>query len=136
MKANYKDILDRIAEEPIWFDEAGVPRYCDFSPNEISNIYAKEVALVEIACQNCGTRFNVAIAYDPMADLITPWKDMQFTMVDSIKGGGIGYGDPPNIWCCPPGPTMSSDTIRVIEFWYKNKDLSWERDPKLEIVFQ
>ena len=40
MHQHYKDILDRIAEPPVWFDEHGVPRFGDFSPRNLSNIYA------------------------------------------------------------------------------------------------
>jgi hypothetical protein len=32
MLQHYEDILSRIAEPPRWFDEQGVPRYCEFAP--------------------------------------------------------------------------------------------------------
>jgi hypothetical protein len=40
MYRRYDDILSRIAEEPTWFDEHAVPRYCTFAPDQIANIYA------------------------------------------------------------------------------------------------
>ena len=40
MLPNYEDILSRIAEPPRWFDEQGVPRYCEFAPHRIANIYS------------------------------------------------------------------------------------------------
>jgi len=45
MLQHYEDILSRIAEPPRWFDEQGVPRYCEFAPHCIANIYADECAL-------------------------------------------------------------------------------------------
>lgn len=58
----YDDILSRIPEEPIWFDEHAVPRYCEFDPKRVANAYADEVALVEVTCQSCGRLFHVAFA--------------------------------------------------------------------------
>jgi hypothetical protein len=43
MLQHYEDILSRIAEPPRGFDEHGVPRYCDFAPHRIANIYAREI---------------------------------------------------------------------------------------------
>ena len=45
MHQHYKDILDRIDEAPTWFDDYGVPRFGDFSPSRLGNIYAYEAAL-------------------------------------------------------------------------------------------
>jgi hypothetical protein len=50
---HYEDIISRIAEPPRWYDEQGVPRYCDFAPNVIGNIYANECVLLEIECSGC-----------------------------------------------------------------------------------
>jgi hypothetical protein len=49
----YKDIISKIPEEPQWFDEEAVPRYCPFTPDKLANIYADECALVLIQCQGC-----------------------------------------------------------------------------------
>jgi hypothetical protein len=35
----------RLSEAPVWFDEAGVPRYEPFSPRLLNNICANEAAL-------------------------------------------------------------------------------------------
>jgi hypothetical protein len=48
---DYSDITERIAEPPKWWDEHGVPRYADYDPWRVANIYAEETALVEAACQ-------------------------------------------------------------------------------------
>ena len=122
MNRSYDDIRSRIAEEPQWWDECAVPRYCPFSVGQIANIYANEAALVEIACQGCGQRFLVEVsrgAFD------------QFRLQTDIRRGVLAYGDPPNIGCCLSGPTMSSDTIRVVEYW-KRLDGHWKRDKTFE----
>ena len=61
MLQHYEDILSRIAEPPRWFDEQGVPRYCEFAPDRIANIHAQECALLAIECQSCGRPFIVAL---------------------------------------------------------------------------
>jgi hypothetical protein len=61
MHQHYGDILKRIREPPQWFDDYGVPRFEEFSPQQLGNIYAREAALAEIACQECGRLFIVAL---------------------------------------------------------------------------
>lgn len=136
MKCNYSDILSRIPDKPSWFDECAVPRFVDFHPSRSSDIYARECALVEIGCQNCQTRFRVAFARSAVDDLKSHRLGMKpRTLADSIREKTIHYGDPPNVRCCPAGPTMNSDPLRVIEFWHKSRatDYEWERDTSLEI---
>lgn len=55
-------------------------------------------------------------------------------LADEIRAGYLNYGDPPNADCCPAGPTMSSHSIRVLEYWHR-PDHEWKRDPSLEIAF-
>ena len=45
MKADFEDILER-AGEPDWYDAEGVPRYGEFHPDNVSNIYATHVAFL------------------------------------------------------------------------------------------
>lgn len=59
MLLSYDDIRSRINEPPRWFDSDGVPRYVMFEPHH-ATISGREAALLEIACQACGTRFVVA----------------------------------------------------------------------------
>lgn len=132
MKNSYKDIRSRIVDDPIWFDEHGVPRYCEWQPGEVANIYAREVALVEIACQYCGTRFLVAwsrsnheIGYNEDG---TAWvKDAK-----PFDPQAFHYGDPPNAGCCDCGPTMTSEVIRVVECW-RRENFQWVRQPEKEM---
>ena len=123
MLTDYKDIRDRIPEEPKWFDEHGVPRYCDFSPREISNVYAREAALYRIACQACGHFFDVADSSGGEK------------LAEAIRAKTLHYGDPPNIGCCAAGATMNSEPQRVLEYWRRNKstDFDWVRDPSFEV---
>lgn len=58
MHTCYNDILSRVSEDPKWFDEHAVPRYCEFSPDECADIYARQVCLLLAECQNCAREFH------------------------------------------------------------------------------
>jgi len=126
MHQYFGDIIEKLGE-PLWFDDCGYPRYCKFDPDEVSNIYAKEVALLEIACQNCGHRFKVAIHHEGYNR-----KYERFSWMENENYKNLGYGDPPNIRCCGSGPSMTSDEIKVLEFWSQNM-LDWIRHPEFEV---
>jgi hypothetical protein len=128
MKSSYDDIISRITEPPRWFDENGVPRYCEFAP-ELSNIYAFECALLEIACQGCDKRFSVAVSLDNDAYLRS-----QTLLIREVVERTIEYGDPPNTECCS-GTTMMSEVIRVLEFWRKESG-NWARCPAVEVLLK
>jgi hypothetical protein len=136
MNHDYDDIRSKIAERPQWFDENAVPRYVVFAPDHLSNIYAREGALVEIACQACQTRFKVAFSRDTMDDVRARMGGREPRLLaDFITGKTIHYGDPPNVRCCPGGPTMNSDPLRVIEYWRRDDSTNheWQRNTALEI---
>lgn len=114
MNHHYRDIRERLGA-PQWWDEAGVPRYCDFSPNETNDIYARQAILMEIACQNCGQRFRVAMTVGPLGELVTD--------VDALH-----YGDPPNAGCCLAGPTMNSVPVQVLEWAREECEDTWSSD--------
>lgn len=126
MKNNYKDITSRIAQSPIWFDENGVPRYEPFSPDQCVNIYAQECVLLRIACQECHQQFDVCMS---CGDYVPA------TLRGLIVSHEIDYGDPPNIGCCPAGPTMNSEVIRVLQYWSHGgaRSLGWMRDATFEL---
>lgn len=133
MHTNYSDILKRIDEQPLWFDENAVPRYDPFHPQMLSDIYADEAALVLIMCQSCHKRFKVAMSVSIVHKMRALQMDMKFRSIrDSIKEQLIFYGDPPNIQCCPSGPTMSSETISVLEYWYRDFNREWMRNRSYE----
>lgn len=131
MNHHYRDIRSRITEEPTWFDEAAVPRYCAFSPMETANIYATEVALLLIACQACGREFRVCMTSSAM-DVVLE----RGLVSELIQSGQLHYGDPPNVECCPAGPTMNSVPRQVLEFWRLGKGHAYERDPALEVALK
>lgn len=130
MNLNYHDILSRISEPPQWFDEHAVPRFVAFSPDEAANIYANEVALAEIACQGCGRRFRVAFSISSMDRAMAGGKLP--SLAERIQDRSLHYGDPPNIDCCPAGPTMNSEPKRVLEYWVRER-LDWVRKTTLEV---
>lgn len=110
MKQPYLDIINRISNDSVlWWDENGVPRYDRFSPRLASNIYASEVALLKVACQNCSQQFLVVISALVLSD--------NNSLLSKIKNRALEYGDPPNVSCCPAGPTMSSIPLKVLQFW-------------------
>lgn len=128
MHADYADIREKIGEEPKWFDEHGVPRYCDFTPREVADIYADEVALLDIRCQSCARLFKVAMS--------TSAVDMAYGRRRlSANIQALHYGDPPNVDCCPAGPTMNSIPIQVLQFWkHEPRPGDWVRVPGLEVA--
>lgn len=122
MHAHYADILSRIPEPPTWWDENAVPRWCEFHPDEVANIYATEVALVLIRCQACQTPFKVAFSSSSSWVMLGREKHLSEILTD------LHYGDPPNNRCCAAGPTMNSEPVRVMQFWSKRNDArEWQR---------
>lgn len=132
MNAHYEDILSRIKEEPVWFDEHAVPRFCPFEPGRAADIYADEVVLAVIACQNCSREFRVAFSLNAFMAVTRQAKSIQ----EQIKTRTLHYGDPPNICCCASGPTMNSEMLRVEEYWMRDwQKFEWVRKPELEVEF-
>jgi hypothetical protein len=128
MNHHYADIRGRIADPPKWWDENAVPRWSEFSPRETADIYAMECALIRIECQNCEREFDVAMSRSNHDYLV----GKRSKLADSIARDEIHWGDPPNIDCCPSGPTMNSVERRVLQFWRQNSNYEWERVPELE----
>ena len=158
MHNDFSDITSRIAEAPSWFDTNGVPRYGDFTPKALPDIYCDECALVEIACQDCEKRYKVAFSSSKLERLTPRLRiEADITTIDprpiatAIRSHSLGYGDPPNCLHKPgcAGPTMTSDPVRVLEYWSRNDQayvdrdkgiihdaeayFTWKRDPSLEI---
>lgn len=133
MTPEYNDIRSRIAEEPSWFDDNGTPRYGKFTPRNAPNIYANEVALVEIGCQGCDKTWLVSFTRSSMDTLLANMKGTPGTLADSIRNGSLHYGDPPShVDTDHAGSTMNCFDWRVVEYWHK-QDYGWVRDASLEI---
>jgi len=54
------------AAEPLWWDANGVPRFAAHHPSLSPDIYAEEVALLDISCQRCGQEFRVQQTWSMM----------------------------------------------------------------------
>ena len=120
MNNGYRDIRDRIAEPPKWWDEFAVPRYCDFAPAHAANTYAREAALISIECEACRTPFHVSMTAN------------RGLLAAAIKDRSLHCGNPPKIGCCKAGPSMNCIDLRVLEFWRRLNRSTWERDSSLE----
>ncbi|MEM6480687.1 MAG: hypothetical protein AAF681_02500 [Pseudomonadota bacterium] len=154
MHTHYFDILVRIDEDPIWFDENAVPRYVRFQPNLMANIYAREAVLARISCQRCGHPFDVAFSRSmglSSVFLPQPRHGPVGLLRHDIMTRRLHYGDPPHIRCCDSVPSMNSVRRRVLEYWVKPYALGegldpdgtirrvdamkWRRDTDFEIEF-
>lgn len=125
MKHFFADIVDRIPDPPKWFDENGTPRYNDFGPDEVPDIYAAECCLLQITCQNCRRPFDVGFSWYKYAD--------ERRLTERVEDNSIHYGDPPNMGCCDAGVTMNSVPRQVLQFW-RREGADWRRVPELERV--
>jgi hypothetical protein len=137
MLPDYRDITSRLGP-PLWWDDHGVPRYDPFHP-DLCGVYDDYGALLEIACQSCGRRFHVASG---ISGGFYRLRNDDRAPVLPVPGnsGAFGYGDPPPhsdaLGRCP-GETMSSDLVRVLEFWRRDgRDMTWRRDPRHEVRFE
>ena len=129
MNGHYGDIMRLIPVPPVWWDENAVPRYCEFKPNEVSNIYASEVVLMAIKCQGCGEPFKVAMSHAYLDEAVNP-NNTSFR----TRAGHLHYGDPPRNDCCDAGPSMNSESVKILEFWVNEDPLhEWTRHPEFEI---
>lgn len=129
MLRNYHDIRSRIRDPILWRDDNGVPRYCEFRPQECG-VYDVVVALVEVGCQACMEPFRVAVTFDqPSRQRLGD----RYTLPTAGNIGSFRYGDPPShgIEGCA-GNTMNSESIRVLEFWQRDQ-LEWVRRPEFEV---
>jgi hypothetical protein len=142
MNAYYEDIRTRIKEEPKWFDCHGVPRYEVFTPEQSPNIYAEEVVLIEISCQDCRSKFLVEMNWWSMIKRIFNRHSESFSTVmrqylalpDKDKHySPVHYGDPPAHGCV--GDTMNCYDLKIVEFWKKD-NFTFKRVPEYEIELE
>lgn len=128
MNVYLEDIISKLGE-PVWWDRDGtLPRYCEFHPEQMSDIYAKECVLLLIRCQSCGKLFKVS----QTGSIFDSEKLARSISMKSV----LFVGDPPNMRCCGAGPTMTSDTMRILEYWHRGRGLDWTRDKEFEIVYE
>lgn len=146
MHQYYHDILKATEKKPLWWQEGGVPRFEQFNPNSLPDIYADEAVLAEIECQNCGEKYLVCftssdtsrfdeyvkriginVMYNltkgietDLEALSEKHKTEKYHLSVKIKEKTLHYGDPPDNNCCEAGATMNSIMIRVVEYWSRN----------------
>lgn len=133
MHESYDDITSKLGE-PQWWDENAVPRYCDFTPQHLADVYADECCLLLIACQECGGQFKVAMSYGAWERAMRGGRG---SLREAIEGGGLHYGDPPyhgdgQGGQCHAGATMNCDDLEVLEYWSRVAASEWTRDATLE----
>jgi hypothetical protein len=130
MLRDYEDIRSRITDPILWWDDNGVPRYCEFDPSRCG-IYDDVAALVEVQCQSCGRRFLVAVTYDRLTR-----QQLGDAYRRPARGdiGSFHYGDPPSHGRegCAAGDTMNVESVRVVQFWEREPG-GWRRRAECEI---
>lgn len=118
---DYPDIRALTDKEPLWWDANGTPRFVEFRPDLCPHIYATQVALVRISCQECGRTFGV---------------EMHVGMLNIGDQRGEPkqwhYGDPPRHGDCWAGETMNCWDLEVLQVWEKGKYAEWHRRADLE----
>lgn len=144
MHSEYSDITSRIPEAPSWYDENGTPRYGEFTPMMLADIYADECVLMEVGCQGCALVFRVAMSSSVMvrlSEVITRGLSVDTgepVLAKQIVAGSIHYGDPPNhVKTDHAGSTMNSIPRRVVEYWSReagHHGYGWKRRAEFEIA--
>lgn len=121
MHCSYRDITAPLGA-PRWWDENAVPRYCDFHPDYLANIYGEEAALVALKCASCGVLLPCALS-----------KSRFHVLGDGsmfLASGGLRdafYGDPPHHSCEGGGDSMTADIYHVIEKWTR-REHDWRKE--------
>lgn len=148
MYCAYKDITDRLGP-PKWWDEEGVPRYCDFAPGEVAGVYADYAALIKIRCQGCGRHLPVAWSLCKLdllcrvpshPDAPGVFAKDQLVLPTKDNPGSVGYGDAPahkegaaSTWLCV-GSVETTSVVRIVKFWTRER-AEWKRDEALEFNY-
>jgi hypothetical protein len=145
MLPDYDDIRRRIVEAPKWFTTDGVPRYDVFTPSDIG-IYDQHAALFVCVCQACHAKIQVGVGWS-RADDFRVFQARKERGESPDAGGWLtgpepptptdpgwcAMGDPPRHDCAGAGETMTSSTVRVLEYWIREQH-EWVRHPEHEIV--
>lgn len=156
MHNEYSDIIEAANRPPLWWDENGVPRFAEHHPRHCPDIYADEVALLRVACQECAREFLVQMSIGRYEVVVAEMRHFQalpegverdenardFSLAGQVRSGAIHYGDPPRhdtSTDCIAGDTMNVNDLAIVEFWRLSKDpgrWEWERVAELEIGLQ
>ena len=144
MNNDFQDIRERIKENPTWWDCNGTPRYGKFHPSMSPNIYAEEIILLEIGCQNCSEKFLVEMNWSMMDKISHSRESFSNRLIQLAKWKSenpkafeeympFHYGDPP-FHDDMAGNTMNCEDLEIKEFWARNKQTKheWKRIKKYE----
>jgi hypothetical protein len=115
MKEAYVDILSLTDRDPVWYDPNGTPRYCEYLPEVMPDVYARVIVFMRIACQCCGRQFNVGMSAGT------------FDWLTTVKPREWHYGDPPRHNCLGAGETMNCTDIAVLRAWHRTQAAEWVR---------
>ena len=150
MHPDYSDITSRLGKPLWWYDRgAAIPRYDSFRP-DMCGIYDHVAALCIIRCQCCHMEFPVSVEFDRMGQIqrgpegTHVFREIMFPNAED-PGDFDAWGDPPR-HChmegtCAAGDTMSSEFVRIVEFWIRDEDRSHEtfmefvRHPEYELDY-
>lgn len=129
MLPNYQDVIEAAGRPPLWFTEAGVPRYADYHPT-LLGVYDEVAGLFLVACQYCQERFEVGAG--------TPRRSVARIMASDFEEVSLQKfladwtcGDPPRHACPGGGETMSAVELGVLQAW-ERVGMAWVRQPLLE----
>jgi len=130
---SYQDITSKLGE-PQWYDEYKVPRYSEFTPNQIAEIYADEAALVLAQCEHCHKQFKIAFSSDLLESMSAPYNALK----NHILKNDMYCGSPPNDTCFDPAAfPYGLMPIKVPEYWcISPQTKQWERDSTYEVPLQ
>lgn len=122
MYIEYEDITDRISEVPRWWLD-GVPRYCDFSPEQVG-VYAREAALVLVEGFDASCPLFEIGVYSPSPAF-------RVGLRAALAAYGTLYvGDPPN-YKDRAVPHHSAVPIKILQYWSRS-DFKWTRESEFE----
>jgi hypothetical protein len=114
-------MIDEVNEDeptPIWYNKAGTIVFEPFRP-QLATVFGTQCALILIRCQACGTEFQVAD--DNLRSYRRTWN-----LKDAFAHGTWDYGDAPETAdCCPVGYSMTTEPVRLLEFWEREIGKDW-----------
>ncbi len=129
MLPSYRDILDAVGREPLWYSEPGVPRFAPFAPSMLG-VYDEWAVLAEVPCVACPKVLLVGLGGSSSLHLLLDHERF-FDTIEEFVESATCFGDPPH-HCCPGGgDTMVSGDVRIVEVWERRRTV-WSRRPDLE----
>lgn len=149
MHPDYSDITSRLGK-PLWYyhQSVAMPRYEPFHP-DLLGVYDHVAALTVIRCQCCRMEFFASVSFSDIDRIERRQGQATFPEIKLPTAEDPGWfdcwGDPPRHGsmegACAAGDTMTSDFVRIAEFWIKDQDqksktwFQWIRKPEFEFDY-